>query len=319
MSRASNNKMSHQKSFQPIKQSIYFLHTLWLFTLSDIKTFVIPETAFGLLSALSGPASTTNPRPDLFSILGRSGHVLLWTWLQTLIFTLANQRFPESVSEDSLNKPWRPLPAGRITVVQTRQLLLALIPIVLLINLYLGAIEESIILLGLNWMYNDLNGAEESYIIRNFINGFAFAAYSSGATRVASERVLFSLNATGYQWLAIVGVIIFSTLQVQDLKDQEGDRARKRSTVPLMLGDLVARWTIAVPVLVWSLVCPAFWNLSSWGFILPVMLGCVVAGRVLLKRKMQEDATTWRVWSLWLISLYFLPLFKNHSVLVRAG
>ena len=31
-----------------------------------------------------------------------------------------------------------------------------------------------------------------------------------------------------------------------------GDRARNRRTLPLVLGDWIARWTIAVPVMIWS-------------------------------------------------------------------
>ena len=309
--------MSRLKKFQSPNQILYFLETLWLFTLADIKTFIIPETAFGLFGMLSGSALTINPSPHLLSVLGRGGHVLLWIWLNTLIFVLANQGLPASVNEDSLNKPWRPLPAGRITVVQTRRLLLATIPTVLLITLYLGAMEETVILIGLTWMYNDLGGADESFLVRNLLNGAAFAAYGSGAIRVASGRMLPLLNAVGYQWLTVVGTIIFTTLQVQDLRDQEGDRAHQRSTIPLVLGDRAARWTVAVPVLAWSLLCPGFWALNSWGFVLPVALGCVVAGRVLFMRSVEEDASTYRVWGLWLMSLYLLPLFHNHGVLTR--
>lgn len=206
--------MSQQKNFQSSNRILYFLETLWLFTLDDIKTFTIPETAFGLFGVLSGSALTIHPSPHLLSVLGRGGHALLWVWLNTLIFVLANQGLPASVNEDSLNKPRRPLPAGRITVVQTRRLLLATIPTVLLITLYLGAMEETVILIGLTWMYNDLGGADESFLVRNLINGVAFAAYGSGATRVASGRMLPLLNAAGYQWLAVVGIIIFTTLQV---------------------------------------------------------------------------------------------------------
>ncbi len=84
-------------------------------------------------------------------------------------------------------------------------------------------------------MYNDLDAANEHYLIRNLINAVAHAAYSSGSARVASGAE--NLNARGWIWLGIVGCVIFSTLQVQDLKDQEGDRARGRSTVPLVWGD----------------------------------------------------------------------------------
>ena len=166
-------------------------------------------------------------------------------------------------------------------------------------------------------MYNDLGGADEDFVIRNIINGFAFAAYSSGATRVVGgyTDAHFSLNTAGFQWLALVGAIVFSTLQVQDLKDQEGDRARERSTAPLVLGDGLARWTIAIPVIFWSVACPAFWDLGYWGFVLPVSVGCMVTARVLLMRSRRADVATWKAWSAWMIVLYLLPLFKDHEAL----
>lgn len=59
--------------------------------------------------------------------------------------------------------------------------------------------------------------------------------------------------------------VILTTMQVQDLKDQEDDRARDRLTAPLVTGDASTRWTIALPVLSFSIGCPAFWgfNLST--------------------------------------------------------
>lgn len=69
----------------------------------------------------------------------------------------------------------------------------------------------------LTWMYNDLGGADESYIVRNFINALGFVCYSSGATRVACGYGHCFLNDEAYQWLAIIGGIVFSTLQAQDM------------------------------------------------------------------------------------------------------
>jgi len=48
----------------------YHLYTIWLFTLNDLKSIVLPETAFGLFSALSGSQLTTNAAPNLMDVLG---------------------------------------------------------------------------------------------------------------------------------------------------------------------------------------------------------------------------------------------------------
>lgn len=102
-------------------------------------------------------------------------------------------------------------------------------------------------------------------------------------------------------------------MQVQDLKDQEGDQARGRKTIPLALGDKTARWTIAVPVLIWSVTCPTFWSLEAFSFATSLALGIVVAFRIILKQGVAADRFTWKLWCLWLTCLYLLPVFKNYD------
>ena len=282
---------------------------------------MIPQTAFGLFGALSGPAMTTQHKTNLLATSYRLPHVLLWVWLNTLMFTFANQRLPDAVKEDKINKPYRPLAAGRIDGMQTRQLLLAAIPLGVLISSYIGAADETIVLTCLNWMYNELGGSDENFIVRNLLLGATYAGYCSGAVKVATGPG-FSMNRAAYDWIAMIGSVIFTTMHVQDLKDQAGDNARGRKTAPLVLGDSVARLSIAIAVLIWSVVCPAFWSLHLTSSAPSIFLGLVVAYRAIFSRSFQADRTTWRVWSLWLTSLYFLPLMKDigapHHLFVAA-
>jgi len=308
---------------QPKEQSApwyspsYFLRTLWLFTVSDHKTFVYPQTLFGIFSALSGPILTTNDQPVLLTILSRIPSVLLWTWLNTLVFVLANQRLPDAVTEDALNKPWRPIPAGRMNMAHTRRLLLVAAPLSYGAIYYLGGKDETLLLFCLTWMYNDLGGSDEHYAIRNGIIAVAYALYSAGAMRVACGFDEFDLNTTTYIWLAMVVSVIFTTMQVQDLKDQEGDRARGRSTAPLDFGDGTARWMVAFPVLAWSALCPAFWGLGLFAYAVTGGLGLTVSLRVLLLRNFAADVLTWKLWALWLTALYCLPLMRDYSIFLR--
>jgi hypothetical protein len=46
-------------------------------------------------------------------------------------------------------------------------------------------LPASIALIIINWMYNDLGGANENYLIRNFFNAMGFLAFQVGATKVA--------------------------------------------------------------------------------------------------------------------------------------
>lgn len=293
------------------------LTTIWLFTRSDLVSIIYPETTFGIFSALSGPLLTTNQSPRLFSTLLRLPHVLIWVWLNLLVFCIANQRLPESIQEDVINKPWRPLPAKRLTPPQARRLLLVAIPMVCLAAQYLGGADETVVLIVLAWIYNDLGAADEGMVLRNFVNALGFMGFSSGAAKVACGPGNFGLNGTATHWLIIMSLMIFTTMHVQDMYDQEGDAARGRKTAPLVLGDRTARWTLVVPVAIWSLFCPAYWGVDASGFVVPAVLGGVVVVRTLMAMGVKADRLTFKVWCLWVISLYALPLVKDHSVFYR--
>ncbi|MCJ1244248.1 hypothetical protein MMC30_001446 [Trapelia coarctata] len=295
----------------------FHLETIWLFTANDIQSIVYPETAFGIFSALSGKLLTTNTSPDLLEVLSRVSRVVLWNWLNVLLFDVANQRLPTSIIEDSVNKGWRPLPSQRLSEADTRRLLLTIVPLVFVASLYLGGMEEAVAMMVLTWMYNDLGGADENYLVRNLINAFGFICYSSGATIVAAGYRQHALNNTAYSWLAIIAGIIFTTLQMQDMADMEGDAVRGRRTLPLVHGEGIARWSIALPVMFWSVVCPAFWGLHVAGYTASLAVGAVLAFRVLMFRTVAADKLTWKVWCLWTSILYLLPLFKDHSVFDR--
>ncbi|KAA6415738.1 MAG: hypothetical protein FRX48_00456 [Lasallia pustulata] len=293
------------------------LSTIWLFTYSDLVSMVYPESAFGIFSALSGPLLTTNQSPRLSSILLRLPYTVLWVWLNLLLFCVANQRLPDSIGEDAINKPWRPLPSKRYTPQQARRLLLVLIPTVCIAAHFLGGANETVILIVLTWYYNDLKASDEGICLRNFVNALGFMGYSAGAAKVACGPGLYDLNGTATYWLIIMSMMIFTTMHVQDMYDQEGDAARGRITMPLVLGDWTARWTIAAPVAVWSLVCPLFWEVDAPGYVFPVVLGGTVIVRTLSTLTPKADRLTFKFWCFWVISLYSLPVVKNHSVFYR--
>ncbi|KAL2038023.1 hypothetical protein N7G274_009243 [Stereocaulon virgatum] len=294
---------------------VFHLHTIWLFTVNDLKSIVCPETVFAVFSALSGRSLTTNATPCFCNILGRLPKVILWNWTNLVLFDVANQRLPQSIVEDSVNKLWRLLPSKRLTDDEARRLLLVLIPVVFLVPTYLGGLFESMAMMALTWMYNDLGGADENYIIRNLINACGFVCYSSGATSVAVGYGHSEFNEKAWVWLALVGAIVFSTLQMQDMADMEGDAARGRRTLPLVHGESVARWFIAVPVAAWSIICPAFWESGLVGYGIATAVGSALFVRVLVLEGRMAYRRTWAIWCLWTMALYLLPLMKDGTFL----
>ena len=289
----------------------FHFHTLWLFTVSEHKTIIYPWAAFGIFGALSGSIMTTNSMPDLASVAARGPQTLLWMWLVVLVFTIANQRLEESVLEDSINKPWRPIPSQRLTISQAQTLLLCAVPTVYFATLHLGAGNQALIGMLLTWMYNDLKGSDQNYVVRNLLNALGLTNWSVGATQVACGTTGHTLNAAGCYWLFIVGLIIFTTLQVQDFRDQAGDLKKGRRTAPLVWGDNFMRWVTALAIIFWSLASPAWWTLGIRGYLMPVAIGGLIARRLLVMRDTRADENTWKLWGLWMASLFVLPLYKN--------
>ena len=292
---------------------IKFLHTLWLFTKDDFDTFVLPNTIFGISTALSRQLLPDHPQHvQVYTVLRRLPFVLFFNWSNLLIFDLANQRLSDSIREDKINKPWRPIPTGRISQRQTRRLMLVAIPAVILSNSALSVWKETALLFSLTWIYNDLGGGDDNWLVRNIIIAFAFFLYNLGSLKVAcgaSSQAEDLMGSAAFGWTAAISAVILTTMHVQDLKDQEGDRAHNRQTAPLVLGDTLARWTIAGSVLFWSWVCALFWGL----WILPIGTGSYVAYRVLCERGKEADRLSWKLWCLWTAVLYLLPLASSLS------
>lgn len=282
---------------------------LWLFTESNFPTFVLPNTGFGLLAALAAPILTD--RPDhiaLWDLLFRAlPQVIIFNWVNVLVFDLANQRLPESRLEDQLNKPWRPLPTNKVCPETMRRLMLLAIPAVLAISALLGVSTESSFVLLLTWLYNDLHGGDE--VFRDVIIAVGYGLYLASSLRIAIGPD-YQITEQGYRWIAMMSGIVLTTMQVQDLKDQVGDRTRGRKTVPLILGDSVSRWSITGFVLFWSIVCTFFWGLPWWAYLLPVCTGLWVAFHVMRK---QNDARAWKLWCVWQVVVYTLPWWSTRT------
>lgn len=122
----------------------------------------------------------------------------------------------------------------------------------------------------------------------------------------------YTLAPMAWKWLGVIALTIFTTVHMQDIPDQGGDRVRGRNTVPLVLGDGPARWTVMSTMSVCSLGLPMFWNLNLWGFpMIFVGIGAMVIWRVFAKRSVNEDKVTWRIWNLWISSAYLLPFIKS--------
>jgi 4-hydroxybenzoate polyprenyltransferase len=72
--------------------------------------------------------------------------------LKVLVGTIANQRLPNSIVEDSINKKWRPIPAGLLSEEGAMHWLLVAIPITIVASIFFGGTLETLVLIILVWM-----------------------------------------------------------------------------------------------------------------------------------------------------------------------
>ncbi|KAK8131615.1 UbiA prenyltransferase [Apiospora sp. TS-2023a] len=290
------------------------LFTLYLVTASDFVSVLIPQTMFASFSILSGKFRHGRTSMPISVLSARLPAVVFWIWLQLLVLDLANQRLPDSVAEDRLNKPWRPIPSGRLTCSGAKDLLIFSIAFTFVASvLLLGGVYETLVLFALNWLYNDLGLANSHWFLRNLLNSLGITAIGAGAMAVGQQGLDAPLDwDAAHWWLFLCAGVLMTTIQAQDLYDQAGDAARHRSTAPLVLGDTAARWSVAIPVVAWSVAMPALVGLQIpehyIGYAVPACTGVTLAARVLTRRSVPDDKATFRLWAVWCVLLYALPM-----------
>lgn len=293
----------------------YHLYSIFLFTFSDIKTIIAPSTLFavlqGLASLRANPQSTTS---DLLLWVGcRAPIGAFWAWINLLPFAIDNQRQHEAILEDAQNKPWRTMPSKRMTPEAATKLMFILYPCAIISSYFIGGLWQCLALVVLGYWYNDKGGADDSWVIRNLINGCGFVCYTSGAFAVAMGNNVSNADPRTGPFFLIMFLIVFTTVHTQDMYDQAGDSQRNRKTVPLSVGDAPARWMIALAMPLLAGLCLWYWGtpttvVSGTANALQLLLAGSVAIRTLAKRTVKADKATFRLWNLWLVSIYALPL-----------
>ena len=136
-----------------------------------------------------------------------------------------------SPDEDKTNKPWRPIPSGRVTVFQARIFRWILVPIGLAISGVYGVPLAGFLVMLEILLMNEVN-LTSHWIGRNVTNSFAYTTLDFAATYIASIGVfvLFTrveelvseeyadgkrtLNS-GYMTYLVNAMIILTTIQAQ--------------------------------------------------------------------------------------------------------
>ncbi|KAF9815583.1 hypothetical protein IEO21_04504 [Rhodonia placenta] len=253
-----------------------FVYTLYMFTHSDMQTIMLPITSFSYISVPS-------------TSVGRMAQAVLWTWLHLLQCCVSNQIY--SIPEDKDNKPWRPLPAGRITVQRAKYLRWTLLVICFALSGHYGVFEAGAVFTVATLLYNE-GGLDSHWETRNLLNALAYAAFDTGASSVArlDRDPALSTIITSAQWYSIL--IILTTIHASDFRDEVGDRLQKRRTIPVVMPGL-GRLSMPIGLIAWSYAvfalpgCPT--SLSS----AMLVLGTIVGTRFYYLKDAPADRTSY--------------------------
>lgn len=123
-------------------------------------------------------------------------HSAFWLWLHLLQFDVANQIY--GLAEDALNKAYRPLPAGRITLQNATTLRWSLFPLCTLVSALYSkqTLCASTLFSLLTFVYNELHTDAGNWLLRNAMNGIGLATLEWGTILLAGAHTLQSKSNT---------------------------------------------------------------------------------------------------------------------------
>ncbi|KAJ7631346.1 UbiA prenyltransferase family-domain-containing protein [Mycena polygramma] len=282
----------------------YNLVTLYLFSKTDIKTIFIPVSIFAI-----GCGPLCNSRPLVHAIQS-----LCWIWIQLLHFNLANQTAATSIQEDRKNKPFRPLPSGRVTLQQAsilrRFTLICGLALSALFGLriFLVNVGYAIVV----FMYHD--HGDSHWLSKNIMNAMGYVFFESGSAMIAGKSEILSLGRLAATSCSLSFAIISTTIHAQDFQDLEGDKLAGRRTLPILL-PILSRYITLFCLITWSIILCHVWNLDLVAQCVVLSLSAVVGGRCVALRTVGSDQTTYFLYNVCIV-LYFLVscLISLHRV-----
>ncbi|WP_167829145.1 UbiA family prenyltransferase [Nocardia brasiliensis] len=212
----------------------------------------------------------------------------------------------DSLDEDRINKPWRPLPAGRISLksaVKARNLAIISFPLIgYLLDVFVQALiwELTVILACYtHWTNNVFGKCSYSLIGALVLTGY-WQIVAPMTVEVRDDFIL-------------MGIATFFSISVQDFRDKTGDLIAGRRTLPILLGDGPSRLLgvtalASLPFVNYMITNPTMHNALSWAaFSLPTACAAVSALFLSVPRNKRTDHLAYRFLECW-FALSFLGM-----------
>ncbi|KAJ7436990.1 UbiA prenyltransferase family-domain-containing protein [Mycena galericulata] len=226
------------------------LDIFFAFSWRDWSTTIIPGSIWGIGAVLATqlPLSTALlPFPRL----------LLWLTLFIYFFTLTNQIV--GVDEDRINKPDRPIPSGKVTLASAKYRAI----VVLAGFLGIAMISPSVTLETICWALTTgflcFTSAGNHWFGKNMIGMTA----GTWALLSGTWKIIHPCSPATRDHIIGTALWFGLSLNLQDLRDFDGDLATGRKTLPIMCGNLLARRIIAFVLIPSAMVILWLWNIPT--------------------------------------------------------
>ncbi|KND88295.1 hypothetical protein TOPH_07095 [Tolypocladium ophioglossoides CBS 100239] len=109
----------------------------------------------------------------------------------------------------------------------------------------------------------------------------------------------------------MIGAIFATTGHAQDFRDRTADAVRGRKTIPLLLSQPVARWSLAALTTAWTIGLIALWRppaVASIGF---AALGLRCLGGFISSYDEKDDYVSYCWYGFWPLGSNLLPIFPR--------
>ncbi|KAG2357171.1 UbiA prenyltransferase family [Suillus spraguei] len=237
--------------------------------------------------------AVVSPRHNMLSL----SCALFWLWLHLFQFNVSNQSY--SVHEDVLNKPWRPVPSGRISMKECRALRWGLMVFCLSFSslFSLNVAMTSGVFTMFLVMHEDFHLSHHP-IFKNLCNAGGYAANELGSLLILyiySSKGIFT-RRNEHKCTFLQRVVILLTIHAQDFADVIGDRMSGRRSLPIV-APKGSRIYMLCALPLFSFALGLFWSLGPFSTVLFVSMGSWVGIRYFFFRDEMSDQSSYRLYN----------------------
>ncbi|HEX2622994.1 MAG TPA: UbiA family prenyltransferase, partial [Phototrophicaceae bacterium] len=242
-------------------------------------------------------------------------YAVLYFWAYIASFNISNQMCGDSIAEDQINKPDRPLPSGLVTL-RGAQVRFAIAAFIFLITGWIGGfVICSITWLLVIYIHNFL-GLADRWGVKSWSMTTGTIAMLSAAWMMGGAP----LSVAPFTWLATIAFLLFPTCPIQDIRDQEGDKSAGRKTLPLLIGDRNARWVLFVvfilnPFVTLFVSLTGPWEVAVFTGALIAFnavifaISWTIAFRLVLLRNKAADHRSYMLYTYWFVPCLAFGIF----------